>query len=288
MYQPLGLPVSMVLFLCTLFLLESSALANVPIAWAIYGGNASLCAGLLSKGFSFIAVILIEFITFYRYFQLQWRKALVTALVVNIISTVAGVLITLPFIIPGTMIFSFPIVIGVIISRINCPKKYAIVAFPIIVIGSIGAFLNFIIMPPQPYIRIFMALLLPLFLGFGITVMIEGAAIKLLLKDIHFEKIWQVIFLVNIFSYLFLISMLPLFPNPYNPERVWRQVQSMIETGHQEGEIIAILHHMQASNLFLLGVTEDDSPYQKDYEPYIERMLINKFRESNRHFQYLS
>jgi hypothetical protein len=123
------------------------------------------------------------------------------------------------------------------------------------------------------------ALILPLFLGFGLTLMIEAAAAKRLLKNMN---IWKGVLLANVFSYLFLVLMLPFFPNPYNSYFTYRKLERMIEEGHEKTEILLVLYHLRASNLFLLGFTDNTAPYRRPYEPsWHERALIRDNRESN-------
>jgi hypothetical protein len=181
----------------------------------------------------------------------------------------------------------------VILSRkIRAPRRFTALAFFTVVIGTIGAFQNWaMLIPPQPPIRIVVALLLPLCLGFGVTVMIEAAAATRLksqrgaatrlLEDVN---IWKGVLVANACSYLFFVLMLPFFfPTPYHgglTHQKLKRLMANLEDGREETDIILVLHHLRASNLFLLGLSENDAPSRQPYEPTIERWLMKGFRES--------
>lgn len=283
-YKRFQIIVSFVSGLSAMFLCARPAFANIPVGWAIIGNNASLSAGISTKGISFIVVMLIECLVFWRYCQCSWRKAVAAALVLNLISTIAGVVITAPFLaFPGGEILVFPIAVYIISKATNAPMRFTALSFVTVVIGIIGAFINYaVLIPPKPPIRIFVALLLPLCLGFGVTIMIEAAAAKLFYDPI---KIWKGVLIANVCSYLFLVLMLPFFfPNPYGglTRMKLKKVVTRLEEGREKEELIHLLHHFRASNLFLLGFTDNDAPYKMPYEPDTERWLMRVLREENK------
>ena len=56
-----------IVFVVSVFVLwVPPAYANVPLAWAIIGNNASLYAGIVTKGVGVAAVVFIEFMIFWR------------------------------------------------------------------------------------------------------------------------------------------------------------------------------------------------------------------------------
>jgi hypothetical protein len=263
-------------------LLEGTALANVPLAWALYGGNASLTAGIGSKGASCVLVVLLEAAVFARAFRLPCRHAVFVSCVINLISTVAGVLLSLPFTLPEAALLLFPLAVGVLFVTIKAPGPFAALALCTIVLGVFGAIRNYGGMPPQPPLWVYSALLVPLCLGFGLTLMIEGATAKRLCKGLQTLQIWKGVLLANLCSYLFLVVMLPFFPNPYNSGLAYVRLRRMIEERQDKTTIIRILHHLRASNLFLLGLTQHDAPSRLPYKPtWSELALLREARQSN-------
>jgi hypothetical protein len=269
-----------VVWVCVL--LEGTALANVPLAWALYGGNASLTAGIGSKGVSCVLVVLIEAAVFARVFRLPCRQAVLVSGVINLISTAAGVLLSLPFTLPEAAVLLFPFAVGVLFVTIKAPRPFAALALCTIVLGILGALWNSGSMPPQPPLWVYSALIVPLCLGFGLTLMIEGATAKRLCKGMQTLQIWKGVLLANLCSYLLLVVMLPFFPNPYNRDLAYVRLRRMLEARQDTTTIIRILHHLRASNLFLLGLTQHDTPSQLPYEPTSSELaLLREARQSN-------
>lgn len=286
--------VSLVFLVSACVLSAHPAYANVPLAWAIIGNNASLYAGIVTKGVGVVVVVLIEFLTFWRYMHLSWRKALTVALALNLISTAVGVVIAIPSTLLPLLveIVLVPSAVVILSRKIRAPRGFTALAFFTVVIGTIGALLNWaILIPPQPPIRIGVALLLPLCLGFGVTIMIEAAAATQLkpqrgaaTRVLEEVTIWKGVLVANACSYLFLVVMLPfVFPTPYDgglTQMKLRRLMANVEDGREEGDIVRVLHHLRASNLFLLGLSENDAPSRQPYDPSIERWLMEEFRES--------
>lgn len=273
--------ISMGSFFAALHLLGGPAHANIPFGWGMFGSSAHFLAGKWSYGISLVAVIIIELVVFHRWCRIPWQEAAMAAFFLNIVSLVAGGIIGITIMIPQFAIVFLLIVIA-IFAYVKAPLYFNSVAMCAIVAGIYGAVVNHlaVYMPPQPLIMVFILLFLPLLLGFGLTLIVEAAGAKYLFED---RTMWKALLAANLFSYLFLVSIAPFFfPNPYGEWGAYRKLDQMIANAKegQEEEILTIIQHLRASNLFLLGLTDDDSPSRTPYEPTQEVRLINKYRQS--------
>jgi hypothetical protein len=265
--------------IATFLLWQRSAYANEPIFVGFLGSSPILFVSGKISWLTFVVVVLIEAVVFIRLLSMKWWKGLWASFALNAFSSVFGFLI-------GALGFSvgegIPIVLGiVVVSVINVlgfksPKYYKAVTVAGIIVGFIG--LGFAVyafswwhLPP---ILVFILFIIPLVFGFGLTLWLEGLIAGRFLDP---EKKWQALMKANLFSYLFLIVMLLLFSsNPYKYYSIGgyhRSLESRIESGAGQSEIINMLHDRRASKFYVFGLSRDNMP-GPNYEAYQERRVI--------------
>jgi len=266
-------------FFLSFFLTPSPAFANAPIGWILIGANAPLSYGI----FGFAAVVFIEIILFWRFFKISPIKAIILALTLNVVSTVVGIVMSFPNVLPSYILF-YPFVAFYVVfmaRKRGAPWSFIGLSIITIIVGGVSAVMNHVLLPPAIPIRIYIALVLPLFLGFGLTILIEGMVANRYFK---YEKIWKGVLLANIFSYIFLILIVPFQPrNPYShfDYAVEQHLERMVEDGRDKTEIILFFRHRRANNLYLLNLTDNHSPIERPYQPdRIELNFIKNNRES--------
>jgi hypothetical protein len=262
----------------TMFLLwQRSAYANEPIFVGLLGSSAPIMIGIMTKGLAFIGVVLIEAVVFARLLSMNWLKSLWASLVLNVFSSVVGILIgAVGFSSSvGSIIITVVVVLSVIyVLRFKAPIYYKAVAITGIIAGYIGVGFAASALPHLRTLLVFLLIIAPLIFGFGLTLWLEGAIAGRYLDP---EKKWHVLMKANFFSYLFLLVMVVFFsPNPYsaNAPYLYWEYKSRVDDGVVDrSEILTMLRDQRAPTLFLLGLSKNDLP-GPDYPAYVELKVL--------------
>jgi len=256
--------------------LEKPAWANAPILWGAYAtGQTQLMFGA-TRGILLAVVIVIESIVFVRVAGLNYWRAFLAALALNIFSAAAGFL-------AGAVMFSsscglpmiiiFPVLAIIYLTKQKAPPWLSISAIaPLFIAGAIFLILNTFIGNQFP-IGQWTALYIPLFIGFAMTIFLEALPAY---RFIPQTNRWRGILLANIASYIFLAVMVPFYapnPNQYaefgNPFPFSRYVESK----DKMPQILDIIHKRRASNLELLGFGKQSAP-PENYDAHFELELL--------------
>lgn len=269
-----------VLLLCigAFLLLEKPVLADSPIFWGMFGSMAPVFIGVLSKGVAFIGVIIIEALVIWRVFHLSVLRSLLISLWLNVVSSIAGLIVAMPMAVPFPCGLLLPVIFfGSLIAvryRKLFPVWFTSIAYLLIVVGFIGVGFNMSVSSVQPPIDVFIGLMLPLIFGFGITLVAEGWG-----ADRYFKKAINCkgILWMNICSYVFLAVMVVFIgPNYYSGSQgLNRSAGSVVSDVDGPKRAIEIFHVRRASNLELLGFVKESAP-PAGYKAYSEIRLIER------------
>jgi len=271
--------------LAAFLLLEKPAFADTGTFWGFYGTNTPILLGLPIKGIALVVVILIEMAVFARIWRISWLRALGISFTLNLISSIAGIIIGLLYLwgfetgIVLIIIF-FAILFLAAIGK-YLPLWLTFFGSISIVIGTFAASHNNVILKPLSQWGFLAALILPLLVGFGFTLFAEGWGTKLF--TIATNK-WRGLMWANVASYIFLTLMVIVVgPNPYTnainlqwPSFFGDSISehfsghSMYNTHLNVDEMTKILHGRRISNLVMLGLKKDtplrnyDAVYELD------------------------
>jgi len=277
-----------ILSILTFLLLEKPAVADAGTFWGFYGTNTPILLGLPIKGIALIVVILLEMAAFARIWRMSWLNALKISFVLNLISSIVGVIVGLLYLYgPECGYMLIIIFLGILIAAATVkylPWWLTLVGCLSIVIGSFAAGHNIVIYEPFSHWGLLAALILPLMAGFGFTLFAEGWGTKFF--TITTNK-WRGLMWANIASYIFLaVMVIVVGPNPYhnavNLEMPIFFSHSFSESARGSSafdarltveEMTKILHGRRVSNLVMLGLKKD-TPV-RNYDALYDIDLLN-------------
>jgi hypothetical protein len=255
--------------LCLFFLLETPARADFPIFWGATGADAPLWIGLSLRGIGFVVVILVEALVFKYFFKVDMWPALKASFLINLYSSLLGFVAGIPFATGGMVaFFVMPVLIFVAyksMTKQKLPEGLRIAIIVCAIAGTLGGFMS-IQGPPMTHLRVFMGLLLPLVLGFSVTMYLEMGIGKRFFRG---ENYWKGILYANLWSYLFLLLTMPFWPVSLFKDAEYTfpaKLQQMIDSGTTKDETSITLVQLSATNRFLLGLSNDATP-REGYHP---------------------
>lgn len=253
----------MILGLAGIFLaVATPAYADIPITWGMYAGGAQAAIGL-STVIGFIAITVAEAWVFTKYFDLTWWAGIKSSLILNLASSaigafLAGAAYTSSFAVlilgvPGTIFFL------IYARRLGMPDYYTAIIVPTLIIGNIGLMFSIGIYLQRNPLIIYGAMMVPLVLGFGLTLLYESLFAKSVLGV---EDPWKALLIANLVSYAILAVVFPLSPIKIHADSKWflaYQTESDIIRCTPE-EAVENITRFHGSNLYLLGISKRSSP----------------------------
>ena len=270
------------LFVIAGFFFAGPAYADTPIFWGVYGSSAPFGLGFPNGGIPvviaiFIVVTLIEAIALKKYWGFDYRRALSASFRLNLFSSIIGFFVGSGFAAPCPCAFISVIIILIILLGFSkataVPLWLFFLSLATMVIGMYAIGWNMAITWPAPKWRLLISPVLPLFLGFGLTLIIEGRISRWVSND---GKRWSGLLKANLWSYVFLAILVPIFgPNPYSGSQQLTSgnIAEMIGKDRNAQRTLAMLHDMRASNSELLGITKHSKP-PREYGAYYELEII--------------
>jgi hypothetical protein len=277
------LSATLFLYIAAFLLFETPVSANAPIFWqGILGSAPALLLNTKAMVVAFILVVLIEAWVFDRAYKLGWKRSLIIALVLNLVSSALGFVVgTLSF---SEMYMAGPLVlVAILLAPIfsfaipgfrKLPVWFGGTAIICVIVGFLGLYADYGSEPPQPGLAVLGLMLSPLPFGFGLTLLFEGFMLGWFIKD---KGRWGVLMRANIYSYILLALMIPFFgQNPFQALGPGEQsfqyeksIRRMMMAGASAQEIVDMLERPRASNLYLLGLVKN-MPVPDNYDVSME------------------
>jgi hypothetical protein len=284
--------ISLILFATGGFLtLDLPALADPSfgMAWA---GYPTVTIGLKTLGIGSLIVFAIEALVIRALSGMSWGKSLIASVVINIGSTIVGLLAW--WLITGIGIFSIGcfLILGIAALGIFISYKngwFGLIVAAAIILGSWGM-RNMNNLPWASTWAIWACILYQILLGFGLSL---GSEILYAGSRIPKRVLVKTILLANIASYIFIILVAPFYwPNPvvqrYSYEK--RGIRSIWGTWSPQlrgsfistpESIFQAHYRMNLSTPQLLGIKKAEPPIEmKDEKEFIELVLFTLFHNS--------
>jgi hypothetical protein len=246
-------------------ILEKPAYADIPLTWGGIAGGAQAAIGFSTGGIGFIAITIAEAIVFRKYLSMTWGRSIFASVMINLISSAVGFFLAMT-----TFTFKeMGVVVGALVTflliiymrRKGMPWYYTVIILPTMIIGSIGVFGNLSIIHQDNHFILYGMMLLPLVLGFGLTLLYEGMIAGYFLPS---DDFWEPLLIANCYSYLILAIALPFSPIKAHLDSRYflsSDIQNQIVTHNQSPEeVVEIIRRYHGSNLYLLGLTNHSSP----------------------------
>jgi len=264
-----------ILSLMLFFALTYAVYADAAISIGVLGPGVPSIQTMLARFIVFVIVVLIEAAIFNKFLKVSWTRSLTASLVLNLVSTFAGLFWG------GYRGYAMEYFFGYLIAGVICviilrvlrtPWWYSLAAA---LAGLFGMFqLQVGYEPPQPPSIVALMLWHPIIFGFGTTLFAEGLFVRKLLPG---TKPLGTLFTANVISYIFLALAIPLIAsNPFgeiNQSAKLVTFHSLLEKP-AAGEAIEIFHQYHASNLYLLGITDNYQP-PENYDAWLEITAIS-------------
>jgi len=258
-------------------ILTSSANAD-EILW--HGFYSTSAPGYLTKmtwGIAGIAVLVIEAWVFKRYLSYSWRRALIFSFWINLASfLLGGLLSAFIFIYERNLAFFIaPILFFILLLWRRAPFWMYLVTIPTFLIGSLVGGSTSSIVDPMPRKAILLAIEIPLLSGFALSLMIESIIASIIIRKV---KLWRVLAIANLWSYVLLIFLFPFFaPNPYMVNDWY--LEHIVWRSDSPEKALEFLKLRRADRLFLIGLTS---------EPQLQKimMLTSKSLSLNRRYLF--
>ncbi|MCX6645143.1 MAG: hypothetical protein NTY09_02105 [bacterium] len=258
---------SIIAFLSTLsfIILEKPAYANAPMTWGGIAGGAQAAIGFATGGIGFIAITIVESIVFRKYFSMTWGRSIFASVMINLISSAIGFWLAnaaFQLKIPG--LFVGALVTSILIYHMRykgMPLYYMLIIIPTILIGFIGVLPFWKIIVQTNHLVIFGMMMLPLVLGFGLTLLYEGMVAGYFLPT---DDFWKPLLIANCYSYLILAIALPFSPIKAQIDSqgtlVFEIQNQIVAYNRSPEQVVEIIRKSHGSNLYLLGLTSYSSP----------------------------
>lgn len=257
-----------------LMLLESPALANggIPMVAWFPGESVPFVFGLMKGVIALAVVLVIETFVLMKYLELSLGRAFYIAFAINFVSTVAGIFFgaCISFCIFFFLVGLIPYVLlrRMVIDR-EVPRWFGYTAMLTLIVGYIGTVRLGDIPGELPRLRLWVMFLAPLVFAFGFTLVFEAWMARAYIES---RKLWSTLMRANLYSYAFLV----LFGIVFGPNLIHRSDLHFEPATYAfrplESRIEGI-HKRRASNLYLLGFTDNDLPLGK-YSAALEIMTI--------------
>jgi len=199
------------LFLSIFFLLETASLANPSLPWAVEAIAQAPLIELETNGIGLAIIILLETFAFVFLCRISFWRALLASAVINIFSSVVGILAALF----GSLSSGAMLIIIIIIFLISikswleeAPRWFiATIITALFLSYTAYGFLSSFSYWKKPDLD-WAAFFLPIFLGFGWALLLESWPVSYFIPEQHRFK---GLFWANIASYIFLTIMVSSF-----------------------------------------------------------------------------
>lgn len=265
-------------FLGLILLITEPAHANAPMLWGLDNAMAPVRLAGFTRGWSIIAVLIIESWILYRFLDYSWIKIILIVLAMNLISAIFGIFIS-PFIFSASFfliiaLIALPLVNNRVLKSFGAPRWIVYVSNITFITGSIFAGITSTTQYINNPIQLLLLIEAPLLYGFGVTLAIEGLIAAVSLKH---KNIWKAVLWANVCSYMILIFFYPWFAgNPVTHSMFLdKHVKDMIKHGETD-KVIEILHQRRQSAQYLLGLTSEN-PVPEIYNADFELELLTRY-----------
>jgi len=179
------------------------------IYWAGIGSAPGVFITYLTSGIAFVAVIVIEAAVFLRVFKIGWLRALWISLALNLISSALGLacgfFVFVFFISVFFPIYAIALIVlfvWLIAERKYIPWWITVTVIASMLVGIVASVRSsFTYLPGLGGVEEYSGYILPLFLGFGLTLLFEGLPGR---RFYDGKSLWKGILMANFISYLFL------------------------------------------------------------------------------------
>ena len=249
---------------------SSPVYANVPLGWGMHTAIAPYDISKSTYGLAAIAVIAIEAFILKRYLKIKWVYAVLTSILVNIISTGLGFFLT------GTTFMGFfslialvicPPLIWLILTGLRASYFIRIFLTLSYIAGMFICFWGGWIPLNTTRFQLWLIVEFSLLVGLPLTVISEAFFVNMFTRN---RNTVQAVFVANLYSYIVLVVLFPFFaPNIYgvnfSTEYIFRLY---IEDKNSEDTSLRI-RKLHDNMQYLLGL-RTDNPHPDDYEPYAE------------------
>jgi hypothetical protein len=230
--------------------------ANGPIGWGIESMLAPVKLFRLTHGIAAAGIVIIEALIYWRYIQCSIWKAFGVTIILNLISTFAGVSMIGCYSSSCSFLplwLGFPIITLSLLGKYKPPSWFAVLPVAAFLIGAIlPGMINADALKLNP-IALFFVINSPLVLGFGMSVLVEaiGAA-----SMFNHQNVWKAILVGHLFSYLLLMILYPVFgPNPSQLNYYSYGIMYHVKSAEEMKEYLELRH---TGNLRLLNISNSD------------------------------
>jgi len=253
----------LILGLAGIFLaVATPAYANIPITWGMYAGGAQAAIGL-STVIGFILITFAEAWVFTKYLDLTWWEGIRSSLILNLASSAIGAFLgAIAFTeFEWAFLLGGPAAIFFLWYNRNhgMPDYYTGIILPCLIAGTLGLYGTLGVVQFNSPLIVYLVMLAPLILGFGLTLLYESLFAKSVLRV---ENPWKALLIANLCSYLILAVTIPFSPIKIHSTAryfIAQQLASNISTLSEE-DTIDYLKRVHGSNLYLLGISKRSSP----------------------------
>ncbi len=231
----------------------------------VNGGGAPAMLSFATRGIALLLIFIVEAIVFMRVLKISLGRAIFASIILNIFSTIIGMIVaicafagTIPTIVilGGYVLLS----IRIFVNRDNLPMGFASILIFTITAGSLFVYATAPVIPPQNSFIVYFLMVIPLLVGFGLSIMFETLICARLLKA---PDAWRGVLAANTASFIMLAFMVPVMSdNIYEGKQDYIEpvIVQKINEGSDVSDVIEILVDYAAPNFYLLGLTDDNTP----------------------------
>jgi len=246
----------------------------------VNGGGAPAMLSFATRGIALLLIFIVEAFVFMKILKISLGRAIFASILLNLFSTIFGIIValcafagTIPTIVilGGYVLLS----IRIFVNRDNLPMGFASILIFTITAGSLFVYVTAPVIPPQGLFIVYFLMVIPLLVGFGLSIMFETLICARLLKV---PDAWRGILAANITSFIMLAFMVPVMPdNIYEGKQKYIEpvIVQKINEGSEISDVIEILEDYAASNFYLLGLSDDNTP-KGEYWAGMEVDILNE------------
>lgn len=231
----------------------------------VNGGGAPAMLSFATNGIALLLIFIVEAIVFMRVLKISPGRAIFASIILNIFSTMIGMIVAIcafagtitTIVILGVYVL---LSIRIFVNRDNLPMGFASILIFTITAGSLFVYVTAPVIPPQGSFMVYFLMVIPLLVGFGLSIMFETLICARLLKV---PDAWRGVLTANIASFIMLAFMVPLMSdNIYEGKQDYIEpvIVQKINEGSELSDVIEILEDYAAPNFYLLGLTDDNTP----------------------------